>query len=127
MAPDATSQAQGSALGQGDVLSVVSTFSGPIAAFVTLVLVLFLRRLLPQDKRSGGKVTLGLLLVSLVLHGAAIATGRMSLATASSTLQFIAIVLQSFAMTGVARMIIFDLALRAVRVRVPNTLQDIIQ
>lgn len=120
----------GGALGELDhaeVADFVWTFSGPIVAFVTLVLVLFLRRLLPVEKRTRGKVTLGVLVAAILLHGAALACDSLGFPVATRTISFVAILLQSFAMTGVVRMLLFDLLLHAIRVRIPITLQDIIQ
>ncbi len=103
-----------------------SYWSGFIASFVTMVAVLFLRRLLPPGQRTKGRAPLYLLALSLLLRTGALATEAVGAKVPTSALTFIAIVCTGFAMTGVARLLIFDLLLGRV-VRVPVILQDLLQ
>jgi small-conductance mechanosensitive channel/CRP-like cAMP-binding protein len=111
-----------------EVLGIAERGSGLLAALVTLIAVLFLRLLLPTEQRSRGKITLIFLGISLALHTASYVSDAAGATVAVGSLSFLAVLLQSFAMTGVARMLLFDIALGRVRsFRVPVILQDLLQ
>jgi small-conductance mechanosensitive channel/CRP-like cAMP-binding protein len=105
---------------------IPSYWTGFIASFVTMVAVLFLRLLLPANKRTSGRAPLYLLAFSLLLRIGAVATEAVGAGTPTDALTFIATVFTGFAMTGVARLLLFDLFLGRI-FRVPATLQDLLQ
>src|SRR5688572_19762264 len=101
-------------------------WTGFIASFATIVAVLFLRRLLPPGRRTSGRMPLYLLALSLLLRTGAVATEAAGAPTPTAALKFFAAICTGFAMTGVARLLLFDVLLGRL-VRIPATLLDLVQ
>ena len=102
---------------------------GWVGFFVTLgVLIglLFLRRLLPPDRRKAGRVTLILLTVSLLIR-LSIGGLAMSSPDAANIAGLLALLLMSFGIAGVVAIGAFDILLARVHVHVPSLVRDILQ
>ncbi|MBI4511871.1 MAG: mechanosensitive ion channel [Deltaproteobacteria bacterium] len=103
------------------------SFGGIAATLVALVVVLFLRRLLPEGKRNRGKAPLFFLVLALLLRGAAIAADAAFAPTAFAILNFLTLAFLSFGISGVVDMLLFDILLSRTRVRVSKILRDLLQ
>jgi small-conductance mechanosensitive channel/CRP-like cAMP-binding protein len=101
-------------------------WTGFIVSFATIVSVLFLRRLLPVGKQSSGRAPLYLLALSLVLRTVAVATEAAEASVPTNALKFFAAICTGFAMTGVGRLLLFDVLLGRL-IRIPATLLDLLQ
>src|SRR5262249_49526331 len=87
---------------------------------------LFARRLLPPDRRRRGRVALALLALSLVARLVVGALLELGVKPAADVVSFVAVLLESFGITGVVALLAFDVALGRVGVDVPSLVRDIL-
>jgi small-conductance mechanosensitive channel/CRP-like cAMP-binding protein len=102
------------------------SWDGFLLTLAILVVLLFVRRLLPPDRRQRGRIALAFLALSLVLR---LVGGALHLVHegAATVLAFIAALLEAFGVTGFVALLVFDIAFARVRLHVPSLVRDIIQ
>jgi small-conductance mechanosensitive channel/CRP-like cAMP-binding protein len=101
-------------------------WGGFFTTLAILIALLFVRRLLPADRRRRGRTALAFLALSLLLR--LVAGGLLSLEEpgAASVVSFLAILLESFGVTGVVALLVFDIGLARVHINVPSLVRDIL-
>ena len=92
-----------------------------------LIALLFVRRLLPPDRRQRGRVALVFLALSLILRLGSGGLHEMSEKDAAAVVIFLAVLLEAFGITGVIALLVFDIGFARVRISVPSLVRDIIQ
>jgi len=92
-----------------------------------LVALLFVRRLLPLDRRQRGRVALVFLALSLVLRLGGGALVEIDAKDAATAVTLIAIFLEAFGITGFVALLVFDIGFARVDVSVPSLVRDILQ
>lgn len=102
------------------------SFTGLVLAVLALVAVLFLRRLLPADQRHRGKAPLWFLVLSLFFRAAATGAAAAEATSLWGVFNLLDILFLAFGITGVAGMLVFDIAIGHTNVRVPPILRDLI-
>src|SRR5262245_18257143 len=95
-----------------------------LAGFIGL---LFLRRLLPPDRKKRGRVGLAMLALSLVLRLGAGGLRAMAEGGPGGVLAFLAILLMAFGFTALVALLVFDILLARLRVRIPELVRDLLQ
>jgi small-conductance mechanosensitive channel/CRP-like cAMP-binding protein len=103
------------------------SWSGFVVTLIILVALLFLRRLLPPDRRKRGRSALALLALSLIARLAAGGAGLLGYDTGMSMLGFVAALLMAFGITGVIALLVFDILLARAQVQVAELVRDILQ
>lgn len=106
---------------------VAYSWFGLAATLVTIVSVLFLRRLLPPSVRRNGRVPLFFLVLSLLVRLAALpVAAAMGNSTALRVVQSIGVFTLAFGIVGAAGMIVFDILLARTRVRTATIVRDLL-
>lgn len=128
MVQDASPDKPGPVEAVHEVISKVQVSWGEfLLTLLILVGLLFLRRLLPPDRKKRGRAALVLLALSLILRLVADGLGYLEYATGMNILGFIAVLLMAFGITGVIALLVFDILLARARVNVPELVRDILQ
>jgi small-conductance mechanosensitive channel/CRP-like cAMP-binding protein len=91
-----------------------------------LVALLFVRRLLTADRRRRGRVALAFLALSIMLRLGAGGLLALQEEGSASVVSFLAILLESFGITGFVALVVFDISLARVRINVPSLVRDIV-
>jgi small-conductance mechanosensitive channel/CRP-like cAMP-binding protein len=107
--------------------NVQVSWTGALITFGLLVGLLFLRRLLPPDRRKRGRIALIFLALSLLVRLGGAGLDLVDKPTGASVLGFISILFLAFGITGVIALLVFDIGLARVRVQVPELVRDILQ
>jgi small-conductance mechanosensitive channel/CRP-like cAMP-binding protein len=92
-----------------------------------LVALLFVRRLLPLDRRQRGRIALVFLALSLLLRLGGGALIEAEAKDAATAVTLIAIFLEAFGITGFVALLVFDIGFARVQVSVPSLVRDILQ
>jgi small-conductance mechanosensitive channel/CRP-like cAMP-binding protein len=92
-----------------------------------LVALLFVRRLLPPDRRRRGRVALVFLALSLILRLGSGGLHALDEKDAAQVMVVLALLLLAFGITGVIALLVFDIGFARVRVTVPSLVRDILQ
>jgi small-conductance mechanosensitive channel/CRP-like cAMP-binding protein len=104
---------------------IALTWTGLLATIAALLLALFLRRLLPENRRRRGRVTVAVLAIAPLVHFVAHGLLLLGATTTSAVLEIVMVVLLGAGITGLLGMLVFDLALA--RTSVPTIVRDILQ
>jgi small-conductance mechanosensitive channel/CRP-like cAMP-binding protein len=103
------------------------SYAGLVLLVASLLVVLFLRRLLPASQRHRGKAPLLFLILSLILRLAATVAAVSDATSLWTVCHLLDMLFLAFGITGVCGMLVFDIALGHTRLRVPPILRDLIQ
>src|SRR5262252_1691096 len=103
------------------------SWDGFLLTLGILVALLFVRRLLPADRRGRGRAALAFLALSLVLRLAAGGLQSIDQDKAASVVVFLSVLLEAFGITGFVALLVFDIGFARVRLSVPSLVRDIIQ
>jgi small-conductance mechanosensitive channel/CRP-like cAMP-binding protein len=102
-------------------------WEGILLTLAVLLAMLFVRRLLPPDRRRRGRVHLVFLALSFLLRLAVGGLMTFEMSEAGTVVGFISILLLAFGMTGLIALVVFDISLPRVHVEVPSLVRDILQ
>lgn len=106
---------------------VAYSWIGLAATLVTIVVVLFLRRLLPPGVRKHGRVPLFFLVLSLLVRLAALPIAAvLGDSTPLRVIAFLGLIFLAFGIVGAAGMVIFDILLARTRIRTATIVRDLL-
>ncbi|MGH7965240.1 MAG: mechanosensitive ion channel family protein [Candidatus Binatia bacterium] len=100
---------------------------GVAASLLAIVAVLILRRFLPAEQRQHGMATMCFLILTVVLRLSAAVALNAGAYTVWALLSFLNIISLVLGFSGLAHLIVFDIALPRTRVQVPSVLRDLMQ
>jgi small-conductance mechanosensitive channel/CRP-like cAMP-binding protein len=101
------------------------TWTGLFVLIGVFAATLWLRRLLPEDRRHRGRLSLLFLGVGPVLHLVASGLDLLGLRTVAATLHLLTLFLLLAGVTGATTLVVFDLALG--RTPIPTLVRDLVQ
>lgn len=108
------------------LLVIGQTWTGATATLLAIVTLLTLRRVLPVEQRGRGAVSVFFLGLALICSLSASAALKVNAYTAWGLLSFLSLVSVVFGLTGLAMLVVFDVALNRTCLRVPSILRDLI-